>query len=129
MNPIPLVGFRVTITFSIVYVAVSLNYLCYADFPDGGPGMFDDLTDEGSSSNLFSPPPPGLTGPPQQSIRRGSIHSEYDVLPEELGRYVEMREGRGERDTIRRRERGKRISKEKREEWKRGREVGDMDIM
>ena len=26
--------------------------------------------------------------PPAQFIRRGSIHSEYDVLPEELGRYV-----------------------------------------
>ena len=52
------------------------------DFPDGGQGMIDDLaTEEGSGSNIMSPP--------AQFIRRGSIHSEYDVLPEELGRYVQ----------------------------------------
>ncbi|CAI8009161.1 Kalirin, partial [Geodia barretti] len=52
------------------------------DYPDGGgggQGLFDDLAgEEGSGSNIMSPP--------AQFIRRGSIHSEYDVLPEELGR-------------------------------------------
>lgn len=71
--------------------------------------MFDDLTDEGSATNLLSQP--GLTSPPQQFIRRGSIHSEYDVLPEELGRYVEMRGGGGGY-RVRRRRRGKERDKE-----------------
>ena len=45
--------------------------------------MFDDLAaEEGSGTNIMSPP--------VQFIRRGSIHSEYDVLPEELGRYVKI---------------------------------------
>ena len=77
-----------------------MNYSYYADFPDGGPGMLDDLTDEGSSSNLLSPPgltPPSLPSSPQQSIIRGSIHSEYDVLPEEKKQGKSGREeGRGE---------------------------------
>ena len=52
--------------------------------------MFDDLTDDGSSCNLMSPTT-GISSPPAfQYIRRGSIHSEYDVLPEELGRYVHI---------------------------------------
>ena len=55
------------------------------DFPDGG--MFDDLSggDDGSMSNILSPT--GIMSPPPtEFIRRGSIHSEYDVLPEEIGR-------------------------------------------
>ena len=57
----------------------------FTDFTDGGPGLFDDLVDEGSSSNLLSPA--SLLSPPVHFIRRESIHGEYDVLPEELGRY------------------------------------------
>ena len=42
--------------------------------------MFDELAaDEGSGTNIMSPP--------VQFIRRGSIESEYDVLPEELSQY------------------------------------------
>ena len=70
--------------------------VCLSDFPDGGGGvgMFDDLTDDGSGCNLMSPPY-SIVGPPAQFIRRGSIHSEYDVLPEELGRYVRRERGGG----------------------------------
>ena len=57
------------------------------------------------------------------AVHQTRIHSEYDVVPEELGRYVEMRGEGGEEYRVRRK--GKvRLSEETREEWKRRRERG-----